>query len=207
METITMRLTGTAPLMFSSARSIDPFDEYTRKLAAATVTRKKTLDQHALVSELEWMTRLHTDNFADPAKGRFVVTGDQAFALVVEGGKRSRHGERAKRAIIGATADYFHLKFPGCEKTAGQLLRDPRFVDRRHVKLGTGKSARAIMRTRPVIPNPWSVELSFVVDVREMNASDVVTAMQEAGQYLGLGDYRPRFGRFEATRIKGKVAA
>jgi hypothetical protein len=58
-----------------------------------------------------------------------------------------------------------------------------------------------ITRYRPLLPN-W--RLSFKVEVLDDRLpSDVLKlALDEAGRTVGIGDWRPRFGRFVVSRFK-----
>ena len=75
-------------------------------------------------------------------------------------------------------------------------MNDPEHVDCRGVKVGTSK----IMRYRPIL-RKWSIKATIVVNEDVVNISEVKKAAQDAGALIGLGDYRPRFGRFNVDFI------
>jgi hypothetical protein len=52
-----------------------------------------------------------------------------------------------------------------------------------------------IMRYRPIFRN-WSLSATVVVNEDVVNINEVKKALVDAGALIGLGDYRPRFGRF-----------
>jgi hypothetical protein len=52
-----------------------------------------------------------------------------------------------------------------------------------------------IMRYRPIFRN-WSLSATVVVNEDVVNINEVKKALIDAGSLIGLGDYRPRFGRF-----------
>lgn len=56
----------------------------------------------------------------------------------------------------------------------------------------------AVMRTRPIF-NKWStsVTVSYLSDV--LNESQVIDIAKIAGQLVGIGDYRPKYGRFQIS--------
>jgi hypothetical protein len=76
------------------------------------------------------------------------------------------------------------------------LWADPDFVDCRGVKVGTAK----IMRYRPIFRN-WSLRASIMINEDVVNVNEVQKAAQDAGALIGLGDYRPRFGRFNVEFV------
>jgi hypothetical protein len=53
-----------------------------------------------------------------------------------------------------------------------------------------------IMRYRPIFRN-WSLSATVMVNEDVVNLNEVKKALVDAGNLIGLGDYRPRFGRFD----------
>jgi hypothetical protein len=76
--------------------------------------------------------------------------------------------------------------------------KEPDEIDKRPVVIRGSR----ILRERPMMKEGW--ELSFAIDILdEQLATEVVKKILEyAGRYVGIGDYRPRFGRFEITEFK-----
>ena len=55
-----------------------------------------------------------------------------------------------------------------------------------------------VMRTRPIFRDR-SATFSILLDETQLDPRQVVDILHLAGRYVGLGDWRPRFGRFEVT--------
>jgi hypothetical protein len=83
-------------------------------------------------------------------------------------------------------------------RDVASMFTDDRFRFRRSLKVGQAR----IMRMRPMIPTGWSLRFSAEFDESIIERSQLVTAMQEAGSLVGLGDWRPKFGRFEVEICK-----
>ena len=64
------------------------------------------------------------------------------------------------------------------------------------------------MRCRPWFPE-WTVQAEGILDPSVLELDDLTTIADNAGSLIGLGDWRPRFGRFTAVveRVAQKVAA
>ena len=77
--------------------------------------------------------------------------------------------------------------------TPEELWENTDYVDVRGVKVSTSK----LMRYRPIF-RQWSFDATITINDKVLEERDVVKALTDAGQLVGLGDYRPRFGRFEA---------
>jgi hypothetical protein len=57
------------------------------------------------------------------------------------------------------------------------------------------------MRTRARFPSGWQVTFPVVVLDGGATKAQLQDALQDAGFYEGIGDYRPRYGRFEVVSI------
>ncbi|MGB1100682.1 MAG: hypothetical protein ACPGYS_07215, partial [Flavobacteriales bacterium] len=64
--------------------------------------------------------------------------------------------------------------------------------DIRGVKVGMART----MRCRPIF-RQWSIDVDVKYNPDLIDRSDVLKSMCDAGQQCGLGDFRPKFGRFE----------
>jgi uncharacterized protein with NRDE domain len=54
-----------------------------------------------------------------------------------------------------------------------------------------------IIRVRPRIPE-WSISFTVEYDESVINGRDLEQAITEAGAIVGIGDWRPKYGRFTA---------
>jgi hypothetical protein len=62
-----------------------------------------------------------------------------------------------------------------------------------------------INRTRPALKTGWEAEFQFLVNTPEyISDADLLDVLTRAGQLVGLGDFRPTFGRFQIVEF-GKV--
>lgn len=184
-DIVRAQLTGIAPLLMHNGQLVDPMNKYTRQLSAATkASNKKTEEGIAEIRKLEWFGGLYLDE-----AGKVSIPADLILALVLGGAKKSKQGGEAKAGIYEEQA-FFPLEYKG-PKDPAKLYDDPRFVDCRGARVGQAR----VMRTRPVF-REWSVKVGLVVDTEVMDRASVETALAKAGALVGLGDWRPRFGRF-----------
>lgn len=180
-------------LLMHSVRLANPVDEYSK--AIKTITRKPTKEKgdsdHEEVWRLEYQGGLWYD---DDGLGP-VIPGDALNALMAQGASKIRKG-KAFAATIYCDEESFALEYEGPRDREG-LWNDPRFRDYRGVVVGKSK----VMRTRPRFRN-WSVRFSFVVGDDSLNRKDIELALTTAGQLVGLGDYRPRYGTFVVNEFE-----
>ena len=59
------------------------------------------------------------------------------------------------------------------------------------MKVGTAR----ITRYRPLFRS-WAVVCEIAYDQESIDRDQVLKCLEDAGQYCGVGDYRPKFGRF-----------
>jgi hypothetical protein len=57
------------------------------------------------------------------------------------------------------------------------------------------------MRVRPRMEK-WSLDFSITIWDKNIKKEDISKILNYAGQFVGIGDYRPKFGRFIVTKLK-----
>lgn len=72
-------------------------------------------------------------------------------------------------------------------------------VDRRNVKMKTGSS---VGRARPMLPTGWRVTVDVMVTAPDIGGDTLAEILEHAGQFVGIGDYRPKFGRFDVVSFE-----
>jgi hypothetical protein len=184
MKTATYTIKGTTPMMMHSERLANPFDDLTKEIKAISGKRKKTEDDLREMARLEWLGGLYHDDEAG-----IHVPGYNILACLVAGGKIHKLGTAIKRAAL-VMEDKVSVQYDG-PKAPAKLFENRRFVDMRSVKVTTSK----VMRCRPIFPD-WALTFSVAFDEATLQRADLDRCLESAGMMVGLGDYRPRFGRF-----------
>ena len=77
------------------------------------------------------------------------------------------------------------------ETQLSDLFKDKRFVFRCGVRVNN----KTVIRTRPRFDD-WSVRVSVAFLPTMIDRSALTDIVCYAGEMVGLGDYRPKFGRF-----------
>lgn len=190
MKTFTATITGVAPLMMHAERLADPTHPLTKALKKLTAKRAKTDEDLLAIKRSEWEAGMYVDSKSNPA-----VPVDWILAVLLAGAKKSKQGPLAKAGIYPASQDFFPLTYSGPKDIEG-LWADGRFCDYRGVCVGQSK----VMRARPVFAG-WSLAFAVTYDPDTIDGSSIETALERAGTLVGMGDYRPRFGRFLITEV------
>jgi hypothetical protein len=186
MIKFTLDITGTAPLLMHNAQLSDPLNDATRALARVTGKRNKTDEDHLEAARLEHVGSLYLSDLGP------YVPGLNIEAALFRGASKYKLMSTLKSALL-IPEEVNPLSYKGPRDAAG-LWADKTFVHRASVKVGQSR----VIRTRPVFPK-WGVVTSGLLDTEQVDKDAFEQLVATAGQVIGLGDWRPRFGRFEAT--------
>lgn len=82
---------------------------------------------------------------------------------------------------------------------AGELPKTWDYEHRCRVQI----QRNGITRTRPAFKEGWRVEVPIMVNLPEyVSPGDLHEALTMAGRVIGVGDFRPTYGRFRVTGFK-----
>lgn len=76
--------------------------------------------------------------------------------------------------------------------------KDWDYLDRRRVMV----QRNGITRSRPALAKGWTISADFQIIVPEYISSEMFNeVVQKAGKLIGIGDFRPTFGRFQVVNF------
>lgn len=190
MKILKFKIEGVAPLLQHDDKTANPFNEYTKKMKAISSKRKKTEDDLFEMASIEWEASLyHTQQ-----KGYFIKA--ECFeGTFLAAAKSFKLGQVFKQAFRIPTDPVF--KFKHNKLTPSELFQMDEYKDFRTVKVNNSK----ILRCRPIF-NEWSTVIEIWYDETRLDESDILKFVEYGGKYIGVCDYRPKFGRFNATQIQ-----
>jgi len=184
---VTLRLTGAAPLLMHNARLADPLNEFSRAIKGVSARRTKTEADHEELAKLEFLGSLNLSG------GEPCLTGEQIEAMLRDGARRSKQGKEAQAGVLCDVNSPLLYEGP---REPDALWNDERFRLRASAKVGKIR----VMRTRPIFRD-WACEVPVEFNDGVLNHGDLVKWATVAGIEIGLGDWRPRFGRFAVEAI------
>lgn len=189
LKSVEFVITGTAPMLMHNVRLADPLDPFAKEVKRLAGKRAKTDADHLEISNVEWEGSLYWSD----ELGLHIPGVNMETALKMGGAAR----KLKKKFEAGVVVDDTAIIHSG-PKTMEALRDDKRFRDRRACTVNKSK----IMRTRPKIPVGWKAEVVVKYDDSRLNKSDIEQAMRTVGEEIGIGAYRPRFGRFTVETVK-----
>lgn len=174
-------------IIMHNGQTADPLNPYARAMKTISAKRKKTEADFKAMADLEFEAGLYLSASKD-----VIVPSRVIEAAICEGARKSKEG---KLALSGVFADSdLVLNYKGGIKTVSELKEDPEF--RLAVPVRVGQSR--VVRTRPLFRG-WSGTFQISLNSEVANASQLRRWIEDTGAYLGLGDWRPRHGRFEVS--------
>ena len=192
MSLMTVRITGTTPLLMHNAQLSMPTNKYAKAMKEISGKRKKTSRDLEELALLEFHGGLYLNKDGEPALPR-----EMLYGCLLRGARKSKNGKLIEAGVTFDKA-YYQLEYEG-PRTASELWEledkdgDKPFVDQRMVSIQRSK----IMRTRPFFET-WAVEVTLHVEPAVLDEPIVKEAWQNAGTYARLGDGRVLgFGSFK----------
>lgn len=204
---LSITIKGTADLINHNGQTADPRNEFAKQMRAISSKRKKTDADFDQLAKIEWFAGLYVGRTKDDAKdtARLTIPSHVIEAALVGGAKKSKRGVQAKSGLF--VTDAGTLDFPGSPATA--LAKDElkawldELFDQGEntltvgVKVGQAK----VMRTRPKFDG-WHSTFVAEYDDAVLTFGDVQEILEDAGRLVGVGDWRPKYGRFAVASIE-----
>jgi hypothetical protein len=182
---VSLSFEGTAGLVMHSSRTVDPFDPLTKKIKAVTSKRKKTEEDQELIARLEWEAGL----YIDPELGPY-VPAENVERCLRDAGAVTRDGKNVQRGFL-IEDDRLPLVYRGPRDVSG--LWDGEYKLTKAVRVQAART----LRCRPLF-REWSLDFSGRLDESMLDFETFQAIVGRAGAMIGLCDFRPRYGRFEA---------
>ncbi|QIL73369.1 hypothetical protein G7048_03885 [Diaphorobacter sp. HDW4B] len=189
MEQLRLKITGTAPLLMHADTLANPLSVAAKAHKELTAKRKKTDADHLDIARSEFLAGCYWS-----AEDGIYVPGQNFDAAFCAGAKLQKLGTHWKRGAF-VLEDRVKLLHDGPD-TPDALWNEPAFVDCRGVKVGQAK----VMRYRPIFLN-WAAEVMLTINPEVLSVREAQKAVSDAGALIGVGTYRPRFGRFEVNYV------
>lgn len=186
-----LHLIGTKKLLMHNGRLANPLDPYTRSIKQISKKRSKT------DADLNEMVRLESRAaMYETSDGMLGLPTQNIWRSIFDAAKAYKLGEPCKRALLVTDVtevNPIHL--------SGELLKADTYLDEDvderllyvSARVGTGR----VMRARPVVPAGWQVMVTLQLLEEELQPSLLTPVYERAGQFVGVGDWRPVYGTYE----------
>jgi hypothetical protein len=166
----------------------DPLNKFSKASKLITSKRQKTDADLEEMARLEFLGGLYVND-----KGLPIIPSEVLEATIVNGAKAEKLGKLFKSSVF--VNDHSVLDYDG-SADINELWKDEKFRLVAGVKIGTAR----IMRTRPKF-DKWSCAVQVDYLDESINEEMIIRAITKAGILVGIGDWRPKFGRFTVEKL------
>lgn len=180
---LTFKIAGVSPLLMHNGSLADPMNPIARQMKQISSKKSKTDADLEELARLEWHGSLYLHN------GKPCIPGFVMESSMVEAAKKTRRG---KQALAGLYCPENAL----IEHDGPQEIEELWNVPDYRLVVGVRIQRNKVMRTRPKF-DKWAASVTIHFDSALMNAREIKEIMITCGRYIGLMDWRPKFGRFE----------
>lgn len=187
MKNLKVTWKGTSPLIMHSCQCVNPLHPISKELKRFTSKRTKTEEDLIKISDLEW----EAGAYWKEGLGLY-IPAENVEATLINGGKAFRKGTDFQK-YVSVTDLYIPLDY-GENLTKEQLIADYNYRDTRPMTVQRAK----VMRTRPRF-DTWKITFNMIYDETKLDLDQIIQALEYAGNYVGLCDSRPKYGKFVAT--------
>lgn len=187
MKKIKCEFHGISPIILHSCQCVNPLHPISLEMKKINAKKKKKTEEDlATLSDLEWEAGLYWNDEVG-----VYIPAENIEATIREGAKARRKG---KDIVKGFMCEDMMIPLDiGENLTKEEMKKDFRFRDVRAMRVMSSR----VMRTRPRF-NMWNISFIASYDENVLNFTEVVDAIEYAGQYVGLCDSRPKYGKFTA---------
>jgi len=189
VKLLKVKIKGKAPLLMHSDLYSNPLHPLTKRHKELTAKRKKTDSDHEAIALSEWRGGLYWDDSIG-----LHIPGENIDACILAAAKLQRLGSHYKRAAF-VMDDNCPLKID--DKIGGDIDKLVSLYDKYSFAKSVVVSRARIMRVRPMFKN-WETDFQLAFNPEMIDSGELIKAVNDAGNFIGLCDWRPRFGRFSA---------
>lgn len=187
MKNLKVTWKGITPLIMHSCQCVNPLHPISKELSKYTSKRKKTEEDLIKISDLEWESGAYWKD----GLGLY-IPAENVEATIRNGAKANKKGTDVQKYVT-VTDIYIPFNY-GENLTKEELIQNYEYRDTRPMTVNRAK----VMRTRPRF-DQWNITFTLMYNEEKIDIETITNAVEYAGQYVGLCDSRPKYGKFVAT--------
>lgn len=180
-------LKSVGPMLMHNGHLADPTNKFAKAMKTISGKRAKTEADFEELARLEFLGGLYMGK--NGAGLVPVIPPQNVRGMLIRAARKRKEGKQAEAGIFILDNSYLEYEGP---KDADALWEDESYRHRAIVVVGRNRVAR----TRPMFPE-WEAKVKVTYDDEVVSESQLDEWFDIAGHIIGLGDWRPQFGRFE----------
>jgi len=189
LKSLKVRLRGACPMLLHNGQLANPLNSHAKKLKSLSGKRGKTEEDILAMAKVEFEAGWYTNS-----EGAYTLPAHNIEASMLEGAKKNKNG----RIMQGGAfiVDDPILKFNGSGRSMEQLWAGGEHA----LMVSVAVQRNRVMRTRPMVTD-WMADVEVKYDDTVIEPEVILQALEVAGLERGLGDWRPKYGRFVVEQI------
>jgi|SRR3990167_3872859 len=175
---LAVTITGTADLLFHrwNCEAVDA-----KSKAAKNSAAKKTDDIESYVYRNE--------------RGEIAVPGEYLRQAIITAAKFKQDPRSPRKSAM----DLYKASVVALTALASTGKKNWDYEDRRRVVI----QRAGVNRVRPALRSGWKLTFEFTVMLPEyVSKQNLIEVITDAGRLVGIGDFRPTYGRFQVENVK-----
>ena len=186
MRNLRITWKGVTPLIMHSCKCVNPLHPIAKELKKYTSKRKKTDEDLIKISDLEW----EAGAYWKEGLGLY-IPAENVEATIINGAKAYKKGKDIQK-YVDVKDIYIPFDY-GENLSKEELIKNNEYRDVRIMTVQRSK----VTRTRPRF-DQWKITFEVQYNEEKIDYEDIVNAIEYAGEYVGLCDSRPKYGKFVA---------
>jgi hypothetical protein len=187
MKNLQVTWKGISPLIMHSCQCVNPLHPISREMKKYTSKRNKTEEDLMKIADLQWEAGAYWED----GLGLY-IPAENVEATLRNGGKVNKKGTDIQK-YVDVTDLYIPFNY-GEDLTKEQLIKSYEYRDTRIMVI----SRNRVPVTRPRF-DQWNITFNLRYNEEKIDLDTIINAMEYSGQYIGLCDSRPKYGRFVVT--------
>lgn len=210
LKDLTVRIKGTRDMLLHSSAGMNPRNPILQAIKPLQGRRGKSKTEIVVesIEKADWLgsgiwneegkSWLEGEEFKFEGYKDPVLPCEYLCRATQVAATSTRSGTKVKQALSEGLSGDATLVYEG-PTNAEEMWNDYqcRFIDCRSVVVNRAR----IMRNRLRIPAGWEATLDLTLDTSILDIEELKTYITDAGRRVGVGDYRPKFGRFQLLDI------
>lgn len=184
MKNLKITWKGISPLIMHSCQCVNPLHPISIELKKYTSKKKKTEDDLNKIADLEWEAGAYWKD----GLGLY-IPAENVEATIQNGAKANKKGKDFEK-YVNVTDLYIPFNYYE-NLSKEELIKSYEYRDSRIMRVMRAR----VLRTRPRF-DKWEITFNMNYDEKNLSLEEIQTALEYAGQYVGLCDSRPKYGKF-----------
>ena len=128
-------------------------------------------------------------------EGYLCVPGEYLRQSIISSAKFKQDPRSPRKSAM----DLYKASIVSLTNLSSLNTKDWDYIDKRRVVI----QRAGITRQRPAMKSGWELEFELMVNLPEyISNSDLLDSINSAGKLIGIGDFRPTFGRFQVINFE-----